>query len=55
MSIEASIDELYGDTKDEEWKQKEIARLKEEQGITEIEEPIIANIDAGGINDDSIN
>lgn len=55
MSIEASIDELYGDTKDEEWKQKEIARLKEEQGITEIEEPTIANIDAGGINDDSIN
>ena len=38
-----------------EWKQKEIARLKEEQGITEIEEPTIANIDAGGINDDSIN
>ena len=28
MSIEASVDELYGDTKDDEWKQEEIARLK---------------------------
>lgn len=41
MSIEASVDELYGDTKDDEWKQKEIARLKVEQGISEIEEPDI--------------
>ena len=31
MSIEASVDELYGDTKDDEWKQEEIARLKAEQ------------------------
>ena len=34
MSIEASVDELYGDTKDDEWKQEEIARLKAEQGIS---------------------
>ncbi len=32
MSIEASVDELYGDTKDDKWKQEEIARLKAEQG-----------------------
>lgn len=55
MSIEAAVDELYGDTKDDDWKAVEVKRLKEEQGITEIEEPTIANIDAGGINDDSIN
>lgn len=41
MSIEASIDELYGDSKDEQWKEAEIQRLKEEQGIAQIEEPLI--------------
>lgn len=46
MSIEAAVDELYGDTRDEEWKKKEVARLKEEQGITELEEPGI-NMGAG--------
>ena len=40
MSIEASVDELYGDTKDKDWKNEEIARLKAEQGITEVEEPV---------------
>lgn len=39
MSIEACVDELYGDTKDEDWKKEEIARLKAEQGIASIEEP----------------
>lgn len=45
MSIEASVDELYGDSKDEKWKQEEIARLKAEQGIVDIEEPAV-NFDA---------
>ena len=39
MSIEAAVEELYGDSKDEDWKKEEIARLKAEQGITEMEEP----------------
>lgn len=39
MSVEASVDELYGDSKDDKWKKEEVARLKAEQGITEIEEP----------------
>ena len=39
MSIEAQVEELYGDSKDEEWKQEEIARLKAEQGIAEVENP----------------
>lgn len=38
MSIEASVDELYGDSKDDSWKQKEVQRIKEEQGIAEINE-----------------
>lgn len=41
MSIEASVEELYGDTKSEEWKQEEIKRLKAEQGIVEEEIPAI--------------
>ena len=41
MSIETSVRELYGDSKDEEWILKEIARIKEEQGITLLNEPAI--------------
>lgn len=39
MSIEAQVEELYGDSKDEAWKQAEIARLKAEQGIVDMNEP----------------
>ena len=39
MSVEAQVEELYGDSKDETWKKEEIARLKAEQGIAELEEP----------------
>lgn len=41
MSVEASVDELYGDTKDDEWKQEEVARLKAEQGISDMGEPAL--------------
>ena len=41
MSLETSIEELYGDSKDDEWKQEELKRLKEEQGIVELEEPAV--------------
>jgi hypothetical protein len=33
MSIDAQVEELWGDTKDEEWKAQEIARIKSEKGI----------------------
>lgn len=46
MSIEASVEELYGDTKDEEWKAEEVARLKAEQGIATVPEPGV-NMAAG--------
>lgn len=46
MSTEASVEELYGDSKSDDWKKKEVARLKEEQGIAVIEEPV-ANKVAG--------
>lgn len=48
MSIEASVDELYGDSRDDEWKKEEVARLKAEQGIVEAVEPAV-NLDLGGI------
>ena len=41
MSLEASIEELYGDSKSEEWKLEEVSRLKAEQGIVDIEEPAV--------------
>ena len=46
MSIEASVDELYGDSRDDEWKKEEVARLKAEQGIVDMEEPAV-NMDLG--------
>lgn len=41
MSIEAQVEEMWGDSKDEEWKAEEVARLKAEQGIAELEEPAL--------------
>lgn len=38
MSIEAGIDELYGDSKDGDWKAEEAKRIKEEMGIAVAEE-----------------
>lgn len=38
MSLEATVEELYGDTRDQQWKDEEVARLKAEQGIAEVEE-----------------
>lgn len=33
MSTETQVDELWGDTKDDEWKAKEVERIKAEKGI----------------------
>ena len=41
MSVEACVDELYGDSRDDEWKKQEVARLKAEQGIMEVEDPAV--------------
>ena len=39
---EASVDELYGDSKDDKWKKEEVKRLKNEQGIVDdVEIPAI--------------
>ena len=43
LSIEACVEELYGDDRTEEWKEEEVARLKAEQGLTEMDEPMVAD------------
>lgn len=56
MSIETMVDELYGDSKTAEWKQKEIKRIKKEQGIVSTEEPSVNldNINLDQIEDDDV-
>lgn len=39
MSIERSVEELYGDSLTDEEKAEEVKRLKEEAGLIEKEEP----------------
>lgn len=41
MSVEAQVDELWGDTKDEDWKAEEVKRIKYEKGIEVMDEPAI--------------
>lgn len=47
MSTEACVEELYGDSKDDEWKEEEVRRLKAEQGVVPMEDPDIST----GTND----
>ena len=51
MSIERCVEELYGDTLDEHCKNEEIARLKAEQGIQDMDEPGV-NLTAGDFQTD---
>ena len=49
-----SVDELYGDSKDDKWKAEEVARLKAEQGIVDIEEPAVNfDLEMGENEDDT--
>lgn len=41
MSIEAKVDEMWGDSKNKEWKEEEVKRIKEQQGIVTMEEPAL--------------
>lgn len=49
MSVEAAVEELYGDSRDDEWKKEEVARLKAEQGIAELDEQSV-NLEAEGFS-----
>lgn len=49
MSIEAGVEEMWGDTKDDKWKKAEVARIKNEMGITQAKEPSVGNeLNTGG-------
>lgn len=39
MSIEAKVEEMWGDSKEDEWKEIEVARIKEQTGIITMDEP----------------
>ena len=41
MSVEAQVEELWGDSRDEQWKAEEVQRIKFERGIEVVEEPAI--------------
>ena len=39
MSIEAKVEELWGDAKEQSWKEEEVRRIRQEQGLEALEEP----------------
>jgi hypothetical protein len=41
MSIEAKIEDMWGDSKDQVWKDEEVKRVKEQQGLVTMEEPAL--------------
>jgi len=43
MSVEAQVDELWGSSKDDDWKQAEVRRIREERGILELDEPSVGD------------
>lgn len=43
MSVEAQVDELWGTSKDDDWKTQEVARIRFERGIEEFPEPDVGN------------
>lgn len=47
MSIETQVDQMWGNSKDAEWKAAEVARIKALRGIEELSEPSIG----GGLRD----
>lgn len=47
MSVETRVESIWGDRKDETWKEEEVKRLKELMGIADVDEPRI-NMDVGG-------
>jgi len=47
MSIEAKVEEIWGDSKTEEWKAEEVQRIKQERGIIQMDEPTLTNENLG--------
>lgn len=47
MSAEASVEEMWGDTRDKKWKDQEVARIKSDQGIETVAEPSAGDMPSG--------
>lgn len=43
MSVETQVDELWGSSKDDEWKQEEVKRILHEKGIEQGDENAVAD------------
>lgn len=41
MSVEAQVEELWGSSKDDEWKAEEVARIRQERGVETLPEPAV--------------
>lgn len=41
MSVEAQVDELWGASRDDAWKTAETARIRQERGLAELDEPAV--------------
>ena len=44
MSIEAKVEEMWGDSKDSVWKEEEVRRIKEQSGVVTMEEPALGEL-----------
>lgn len=41
MSVDTQVDELWGSSKDDEWKSAEVSRIKSEKGLLTVDEPSV--------------
>lgn len=53
MSIEAKVEEMWGDSKDDKWKEEEIKRIKEQNGIVTMEEPFVGKEILDNVDEES--
>ncbi len=53
MSIEAKVDEMWGDSKTEEWKKEEVERIKEQTGVAVMDEPSVPGYDEVNIDNEN--
>ena len=44
MSVETQVEELWGSSKDDEWKAAEVERIKSEKGVESLSEPIFSEV-----------
>lgn len=54
MSIEAKVEEMWGDSKTEEWKKEEVERIKEQTGVAVMDEPSVAGYDEVNLDNKNI-